>query len=68
VQTGVWWEDVRERDYSEYLGVNGNIKTDLQEKGWGGMDWIDLIQDRDRWQALMKAAINLRVPKNTGNF
>jgi hypothetical protein len=29
-----------------------NIKMDLREKGWGGMDWIDLAQDRDQWRAL----------------
>jgi hypothetical protein len=38
-----------------------NIKMDLQELGWGGMDWIDMAQDRDRWQALVNAAMNLRV-------
>ena len=45
-----------------------NIKMDLQEVGWVGMDWIDLAQDRDRWRALMKAVMNLRVPYNAGNF
>jgi hypothetical protein len=30
-----------------------NIKTDLQEVGWGDIDWIDLAQDGDRWQALV---------------
>jgi hypothetical protein len=39
-----------------------NIKMDLHEVGWGGMDWIDMAQDRDRWQALVSAVMNLRVP------
>jgi hypothetical protein len=39
-----------------------NIKMGLHEVGWCGMDWIDLAQDRDRWQALVNAVINLRLP------
>jgi hypothetical protein len=39
-----------------------NIKMDLREIGWGGMDWIDLTQDRDRWIALVNTVMNLRVP------
>jgi hypothetical protein len=39
-----------------------NIKMDLQELGWGGMDWIDMTQDRDRWRAVVIAVMNLRVP------
>jgi hypothetical protein len=38
-----------------------NIKMDLQELGCEGMDWIKLVQDRDRWQAIVKAVMNLRL-------
>ena len=38
-----------------------NIKMYLQDVGCGGMDWIDVAQDRDRWRALVKAVMNLRV-------
>jgi hypothetical protein len=39
-----------------------NIKIDLRDVGWSGMDWIDLAQDRDRWRALVNTVMNLRVP------
>jgi hypothetical protein len=39
-----------------------DVKMDLRETGWGGMDWIDLVQDRDQWRALVNTVMNLRVP------
>jgi hypothetical protein len=35
------------------------ICMDLREKGWGGMDWIDLAQDRDQWKAFVNKVVNL---------
>jgi hypothetical protein len=39
-----------------------NLKMDLLEIGWGGVDWIGLAQDRDKWRALVNADMNLGVP------
>jgi hypothetical protein len=39
-----------------------NIKMYLREIGWGGMDWIYLVQNRDHWRALVNTVMNLRVP------
>ena len=39
-----------------------NIKIDIQEVGWGGWDWLVLVQEGDRWQALLNAVMNLPVP------
>jgi hypothetical protein len=38
-----------------------DIKMDLREIGWDGMDWIDLARDRDQWKALVNTVMNLRV-------
>jgi hypothetical protein len=39
-----------------------NIKMDLAKVGWGYVDWIGLVKDRNRWRALVKSVLNLRVP------
>jgi hypothetical protein len=39
-----------------------NIKMDLREIGWDGVDWIDMAQDRGQWRALVNTVLNLRVP------
>jgi hypothetical protein len=45
-----------------------NIKGDLREIGWGGVDWIDLAQDRDQWRAILNTVMNLLVPQSAGKF
>jgi hypothetical protein len=44
------------------------MKMDLQEVGFGVMDWIDLTQDRERWRTIVNAVMNLQVQLNAGNF
>jgi hypothetical protein len=39
-----------------------NIKMDIREIGWDGMDLIYLVQDRDQWMTLLNTVMNLRVP------
>jgi hypothetical protein len=39
-----------------------NIKMDLQDVGWRGMNWIGLAQDRDKWRSLVNEVMNLRAP------
>jgi hypothetical protein len=45
-----------------------NIKMNLREKGWNGMDWIGLAQDRYKWRALVKAIMNLWFQQQAGKF
>jgi hypothetical protein len=64
VHTGFWWGDLREGHHSgrPRHRWEDNIKMDLREVGWRGMDWIFLVQDRDNWWALVNVVMNLRVP------
>jgi hypothetical protein len=52
---GFWWESRKE-------GKRPLGRPNLGEIGWGGMDWIDLAQDRDQWRAIVNTVMNLRVP------
>jgi hypothetical protein len=56
-------------NHLEDLVVVGRIILKCIFKKWDGcMDWIDLVQDRDRWWAVVNATVNLLVPQNAWNF
>jgi hypothetical protein len=56
------WETLEKQTSWGRRRWEDNIKMDLQEVGCGGVDWIELTQDRDRWWTLVNAVMNLRVP------
>jgi hypothetical protein len=60
VHTRFWWENLKEINHLEGRWED-NIKMDLQEFGCEGKDWIDLAQNRERWQAFVNAVMNLRI-------
>ena len=62
--TGFWWGNLRDCDHRGDLGVDWSIILKWIFRKWdvGGMDWIDLAQDRDRWRKHVSAVMNLRVP------
>ena len=64
MSTGFWWGNLRERDQLEDPDIDGSInsKIELQDVGCGGMDWIDVAGDSDRWLALVNAVMSFRVP------
>jgi hypothetical protein len=45
-----------------------NIRMNLEEVGWGNLDWIGLAKDRNRWRALVNSVLNLRIPKNASGL
>jgi hypothetical protein len=48
---GYWWESQKERDHWEDQDVGVyNIKMDLREIQWDGVDWMDMAQDKDQWR------------------
>jgi len=60
---GYWWGNPRERDHLRDQGVDGRIILRwIFRNYYGGIDWIDLAPDRDRWPTLVSAVMNLRVP------
>jgi hypothetical protein len=69
VCTGFWWETLRKKDHWGNPGVDGRIILRWIFRKWDVcMDWIKLAQDRDRYQALVNAVMNLRVPYHSGKF
>jgi hypothetical protein len=63
VYSGFLWGNLRERPLGRpRRRCKDNIKMDLQEVGWAGVDWIDLAQDRNWWRELVNVAINAGVP------
>ena len=61
--TGFWWGNLSAGDHLEDPDINGRIILKwILEKWNGGRDWIDLARHRDRWRAVVNAAMNLRFP------
>jgi hypothetical protein len=60
---GFWWENLRKTYHIHTRRkLEDNIKMNLQKVGCGGINWIELVQDIDRWRALVNVIMNLRVP------
>ena len=63
MHTGFWSGNLREGDHLKVPGVDGRIiLRSMWEKWHGGLDRIDVAQDRDGWRAFVKMVMNLRVP------
>jgi hypothetical protein len=65
VHTEFWWGNPKERDHLEDLGVDGRMILKWILKKYGGLVGVNsilLVKDRKKWQAVVKAVMNLRVP------
>ena len=64
VYIGFWWGKLRKRDNLGDPGIDRWIILRRIFRKWdvGGMDWIDLAQDRERWRTVLNAVMNLRDP------
>ena len=51
-----------------WQGWEDYSRMDLQELGWGDMDWMNLVQDRDRWLALVNVVMNMQISPIEGSF
>jgi hypothetical protein len=59
VQTGFWWDNLKERDHLEDLGVDGKMILIWIFRMWdGGLDWICMAQDRERWRNFVNGVMN----------
>ena len=63
MHTGIWRENLREREHLEDLLVDGRVILECIFKKWNeGLDWIDLARDEDGWRILLKKVKNIRLP------
>jgi hypothetical protein len=61
--TGIWWGNLKDRGHLRDPGLDRRIVLRWIFRKWDvGMDWIDLAQDRDRWQAFVNAVMNVLAP------
>jgi hypothetical protein len=63
-QTRLWWGNLKEEDFLEDIGLDGNavLKMDLKETGREGVRGINLAYDTDQWRAVVNTVMNLRFP------
>jgi hypothetical protein len=69
MRTGVWWENLEERDHpEESVDARIILKWTLKGTWWDTLDLINLAQERGRWRALLETVVNHRVVLQRGGF